>query len=104
MRTGWTGAHEDHSARYRGRHINVGRRQVADPDAIVPRSLTLRGIVESFADLQGLLDAAEPSTQHRLVRALFQQIEVLTAPAGALRAGIVRPWTRRPWPASSTRT
>jgi hypothetical protein len=47
------------------------------PDEIVPRSLTLQGIVESFADLQSLFPAAEPATQHRIVQALFEQVEVL---------------------------
>jgi hypothetical protein len=43
------------------------------PDEIVPRSLTLQGIVESFADLQSLFADAEPATRHRIVQALFEQ-------------------------------
>jgi hypothetical protein len=31
----------------------------------------------SFADLQSLFPAAEPATQHRIVQALFEQVEVL---------------------------
>ncbi len=36
MRAGWTRPHEDHSACERGRHINVGRRQVASARAPGP--------------------------------------------------------------------
>jgi hypothetical protein len=71
MGTRWTGPHEDHSACERGRHINVGRRQVADPRRD-RAALTLQGIVESLADLQSLVADAEPSTRHRIVQALRQ--------------------------------
>ncbi len=34
-------------------------------------------MAESLADLQGLFLGAEPATRHRIVQALFEQIEVL---------------------------
>ena len=71
MGTRWTGPHEDHSACERGRHINVGRRQVADPRRD-RAALTLQGIVESLADLQSLVADAEPSTRHQIVQTLRQ--------------------------------
>jgi hypothetical protein len=40
-------------------------------------SLTARQIAESLADLQTLFGDAEPPTQHRIVQALFDQVEVL---------------------------
>jgi DNA invertase Pin-like site-specific DNA recombinase len=39
--------------------------------------MTSHEIAESLADLQGLFAAAEPATQHRIVQALFEQVEVL---------------------------
>ncbi len=48
------------------------------PDEIVPRSLTLQGMVESLADLQSLFADAEPATRHRIVQALSSsKVEVL---------------------------
>ena len=39
--------------------------------------MTSQGIAESLADLQTLYTDAEPATQHRIVQALFEQVEVL---------------------------
>jgi hypothetical protein len=39
--------------------------------------MTSQGIAESLADLQTLYADAEPATQHRIVQALFEQVEVL---------------------------
>ena len=39
--------------------------------------MTAREIAESLADLQTLYADAEPVTQHRIVQALFEQVEVL---------------------------
>jgi hypothetical protein len=39
--------------------------------------VTAQGIAESLADLNTLYADAEPATQHRIVQALFEQVEVL---------------------------
>jgi hypothetical protein len=39
--------------------------------------VTTQGIAESLADLNTLYADAEPATQHRIVQALFEQVEVL---------------------------
>jgi hypothetical protein len=36
-----------------------------------------RDIADSLADLQSVFGDAEPPTQHRIVQALFEQVEVL---------------------------
>jgi hypothetical protein len=39
--------------------------------------VTAQGIAESLADLNTLYADAEPATQHRIVQALLEQVEVL---------------------------
>ena len=39
--------------------------------------MTAQGIAESLADLNTLYADAEPATQHRIVQALLEQVEVL---------------------------
>jgi hypothetical protein len=39
--------------------------------------VTAREVAESLADLQSLFADAEPVTQHKIVQALFEQVDVL---------------------------
>ena len=52
-------------------------REEAEAQAAESPRLTSREIAESLADLQGLFADAEPATRHRIVQALFEQVEVL---------------------------
>jgi hypothetical protein len=52
-------------------------REAAEAQATELLGLTSREIAASLADLQGLFADAEPATQHRIVQALFEQVEVL---------------------------
>ena len=52
-------------------------RQEAEAKATDVPSLSSREIAASLADLQSLFADAEPATQHRIVQALFEQMEVL---------------------------
>lgn len=52
-------------------------REEAEAQATGPASLTMQGVAESLADLQTLYADAEPVTKHRIVQALFEQVEVL---------------------------
>jgi hypothetical protein len=52
-------------------------REEAEAKATDVPSLTSHEIAASLADLQGLFADAEPTTQHRIVQALFEQMEVL---------------------------
>jgi len=49
----------------------------AEAQAADAPGVTSQGIAESLADLQTLYADAEPATQHRIVQALFEQVEVL---------------------------
>ena len=49
----------------------------AEAQPAVASCMTAREIAESLADLQTLYADAEPVTQHRIVQALFEQVEVL---------------------------
>ena len=49
----------------------------AEAQAADTPGVTSQGIAESLADLQTLYADAEPVTQHRIVQALFEQVEVL---------------------------
>jgi hypothetical protein len=52
-------------------------REEADAQVADAPGLTSREIAESLADLQTLFADAEPTTKHRIVQALFEQVEVL---------------------------
>jgi len=48
-----------------------------EAEAVEGPFVTSRDIADSLADLQSLFMDAEPLTQHRIVQALFEQLEVL---------------------------
>jgi DNA invertase Pin-like site-specific DNA recombinase len=52
-------------------------REESDAQVADAPGLTSREIAESLADLQTLFADAEPVTRHRIVQALFEQVEVL---------------------------
>ena len=52
-------------------------RDEAEAQPAVAPCMTAREIAESLADLQTLYTDAEPATKHRIVQALFEQVEVL---------------------------
>jgi DNA invertase Pin-like site-specific DNA recombinase len=52
-------------------------REETEAQATDAPSLTMQGVAESLADLQALYTDAEPATKHRIVQALFEQVEVL---------------------------
>ena len=52
-------------------------REEAEAQATDAASLSMQGVAESLADLQTLYADAEPMTKHRIVQALFEQMEVL---------------------------
>ena len=54
----------------------LGREEAEARSFDAPR-LTYHEVAESLADLQCLFADAEPATQHRIMQALFEQVEVL---------------------------
>jgi hypothetical protein len=52
-------------------------REETEAQATHRPSVTSREIAESLADLQSLFADAEPATKHRIVQALFEQVQVL---------------------------
>jgi hypothetical protein len=52
-------------------------REEAEATSTVAPSVTAQEIAQSLADLQSLFADAEPVTKHRIVQALFEQVEVL---------------------------
>ena len=52
-------------------------REEAEAHAVDAPRLTYHEVAESLADLQCLFADAEPATQHRIMQALFEQVEVL---------------------------
>ena len=52
-------------------------REEAEAQPAVAPCMTAREIAESLADLQTLYADAEPATKHRIVQALFEQVDVL---------------------------
>ncbi len=52
-------------------------REESGAQATVAAPVTMQGVAESLADLQTLYADAEPVTKHRIVQALFEQVEVL---------------------------
>lgn len=52
-------------------------REEREAEAVASPRVTSREIAASLSDLAGLFAQAGPSTQHRIVQALFEQVEVL---------------------------
>jgi hypothetical protein len=52
-------------------------REEREAGAVTMPAVTTEEVASSLADLAGLFTQAEPSAQHRIVQALFQQVEVL---------------------------